>query len=140
MFISEDLKLLNTTHCILALVINTFSLLSPPSLFKGPKFIDNLPFKSLPYPTLINIISLSSPWIFSRFFTKKPSFPDSLKYCSNSGCFLSLSSKTSKTVFLCLILNVPTPILRELPYFLTRSNAYSTRFSASLILLEPEPR
>ena len=116
-FMSYALKFENTTHFSLARVISTLSLLSPPSWFSGPKLSDIFPSWSYPYPTLMRMTSLSSPWIVSRFLTKNLSSLLSENNGSYSGCSLRFTSSSSRIAFFCATENVPTPKLFVSPYF-----------------------
>ena len=141
--IIDESKLLNTTTSVVALVIATFSLLSPPLLFSGPKFmLMVLASGSVgPYAKLSIIMSLSSPWTDSRFFTNTGSLSGpSWKYCSMFGCCLLASSSKSSMVLCWSVFSVTTPIDLSLS-FLSRSlrTISATTAFASPVLLRPLP-
>ena len=71
MSMSSADKEVNTSHRLRARLISTLSLRSPPGRFRGPKFIARKPSRVRAYPMLINIMSRSSPWTFSKFVHKK---------------------------------------------------------------------
>ncbi len=74
--------------------ISTFRRRSPPSEFSGPKLIAMNPSFVFPYPSEMKMTSRSSPWMFSRFFTKNGSLVPRPKKSSVSGCS-RLSSSSS---------------------------------------------
>ena len=111
--ISPGSKEENTSISRRARVTATLRRRQPPSLFKGPKFIDIVlaPGSVGPKPMPSMIRSRSSPWTVSRFFTTTGSARSSAKCASISGCCWRARSSRSVTRRCCSLLRVMMPRL-----------------------------
>jgi len=82
--------------------------------------------------------SRSSPWTFSRFFTKKPSSLSSTKNFSNLGRSRRRASTVSCTVFIWLRLKVTTPrVFSGCLSKCSKTRSATTSASLTLFLLPP---
>ncbi len=99
----------NTRMARRARVVSTLRRRQPLSPFSGPKFCRRRPSRPLAYVTLRKITSRSSPWMFSRFFTKNGSSRLRSKNNSIAGSSRRLVSSRSWMASCWRRLNVPTP-------------------------------